>query len=195
MSRLNEVWSKEARVARQTLFLEPYAEPYCLSTARFCNRKWPPRLSRLRRHIILVNNSPVSSLHVCHSILKVIIMLFCSQSGGREVRLCERIYPRLQNFECLSGRRMALLLPLLAYMQSPKRPSLTSSQAVHAVRTKAVVNMWLGSQSHFSPLPDSRHSSANPKRDCVYQNFTTPTLFVVDLRFLSPRFSNCNRSS
>lgn len=78
-------------------------------------------------------------------------MLFCSQSGGREVRLCERICPRLQNFECLSGRRMALLLPFLAYMQSLKRPSLTSSQAVHAVRTKAVVNMWLGSQSHFSP--------------------------------------------
>ena len=76
-------------------------------------------------------------------------MLFCSQSVGREVRLCERIRPRLQNFECLSGRRMALLFPLLAYTQSPKRPSLTSSQAVHAVRTKAVVNMWLGSQSHF----------------------------------------------
>ena len=98
MSCLDEVWSKEAGVARQTLFPEPYAEPYCLSTARFCNRKWPPRLSRLRRYIILVNNSPVSSLHVRDSILKVIVMLFYSQSGGREVRLCERICPRLQNF-------------------------------------------------------------------------------------------------
>ena len=57
--------------------------------------------------------------------------------------------PDFKTFECLSGRRMALLLPLLAYMQSPKRPSLTSSQAVHAVQTKAVVNMWLGSQATF----------------------------------------------